>query len=483
MAHPAIPPLGRSVPAMLLLPAMLLALATLGCNRHGAPAPAGGSDVRPKNVILQRNVELAAVQQRSLVARVETVGLLEAEGQTDIAAGVSGVVDEVYFREGDEVGPGTILVKIEQTRYESDEELARANVERAKANSELARDLAYRVERVGGGASEEERVKARSALRMAEAELRSSQAAWARANHNLERSRVRAPYAGRINKRMVTKGTYLEEKTAIATIADLSKIRLVGFVPETAAPVLRELLRDQDTRLNLNRIGLPLAGAAAGPLGAAAAAHLVRKDSVLSGYDPEFELLSSPGYTFYARIFFMSTVANPDTHMFEAKAEVLGFVPETPSPLFSYLRSLPKENQRAVVHALSVGWWLGSPSPWLGIAGHAYKNQVEQRRPSLFWPGLTARIRLPLRSNPGALGIPEEAVRASERGFIAFVPTRQTREDGQLEWIARARTLDLGFRADGWVEVRQGLQAGDWIVRRGAEALEDGTPIRFSQTP
>src|SRR5262245_34040138 len=94
---------------------------------------------------------------------------------------------------------------------------------------------------------------------------------------------------------------------------------------------------------------------------------------------------------------------------------------------------------------------------------------------------MTAKIYFNLRSNPNALVIPEEAVRASERGFIAFAPVKQIRDDGKEEWIARARTLDLGFRAEGWVEVRQGLQAGQLIVRRGAEALEDGTPIRFDK--
>jgi hypothetical protein len=41
------------------------------------------------------------------------------------------------------------------------------------------------------------------------------------------------------------------------------------------------------------------------------------------------------------------------------------------------------------------------------------------------------------------------------------------------------RPLRLGYRAPGYVEVRQGLSPGHWVVRRGAEALDDGTPIRF----
>jgi hypothetical protein len=87
-----------------------------------------------------------------------------------------------------------------------------------------------------------------------------------------------------------------------------------------------------------------------------------------------------------------------------------------------------------------------------------------------------------MRSNSDACVIPEEAVRASERGFIAFVPAQRQAKDGSLEWIARVRTLDLGYRAPGWVEVRKGMTPGERLIRRGAEALEDGTPIRFAET-
>src|SRR5581483_2768873 len=121
------------------------------------------------------------------------------------------------------------------------------------------------------------------------------------------------------------------------------------------------------------------------------------------------------------RVFYLSTVAGADTHMFELKAEV---------------------DQSAF--------------------------NAELR------PGFTARIRIPLQSNPGACIVPEESVRASERGFIAFVPAQRMGRDNQPEWFARSRTLDIGFRSPGWVEVRQGLSAGEWVVRRGAEALEDG---------
>jgi membrane fusion protein, multidrug efflux system len=96
-------------------------------------------------------------------------------------------------------------------------------------------------------------------------------------------------------------------------------------------------------------------------------------------------------------------------------------------------------------------------------------------------PGFSARIRVPLRGNPSACVIPEEAVRASERGFIAFVPEVRTGKDGKEEWVARARELKLGFRSPGSVEILQGVSPGEWVVRRGAESLEDGTPINVPE--
>ncbi|MCI0376265.1 MAG: efflux RND transporter periplasmic adaptor subunit [Gemmataceae bacterium] len=468
-------------------------LGVVGCGKHGTSSPSGGSALSPSKVVLQRNVELAPVQQRALVYRVETVGVLEAEGQTDIAAGVSGVVDQVFFREGDEVQPGTLLATIDQTRFQADDDLAKANMERSKAAMDLARDLADRAVRAGAGTSEEERAKTRGQLRVAEAEYRSAVAAFARARNNFERSRVRAPYAGRINKRYITKGTYLEEKTSIATIADLSRIRLVGYVPETAAPVLRDLLSRQDTRLDGYRAGMTLAGVgpASSPLAVLSNLALVNRDFVLSGYDPEFELLAFPGQTYFGRIFYMSTVANVDTHMFESKAEVLGYHEGalTPSQLDSITHLI--QQQVGAVPALFLQT-KKEPDPHsekpnllspLAVKPEKNTKRSDTRNAAKLWPGFTAKIRFPLRSNPNASVVPEEAVRASERGFIAFVPVKQTREDGQTEWIARVRILELGFRADGWVEVRHGLAPGEWIIRRGAEALEDGTPVKFASGP
>jgi multidrug efflux system membrane fusion protein len=404
---------------------------TSGCGKHGKGAPVGGSTVPPSQVKLKRKVDLVRAEQRSLDYVVETTGYLEAEGQTDIAAGVSGVVDEVLFREGQRVAPDTILVKVDQRRYVTAADVARANEQRAEAAVSMAQDAVRRTARIGTAAlSEEERTKSNLLLKSAEAELASARATRMLAEHNLARSQVRAPYAGQVNQRRVTPGTYLEDKTPIATIADLSRLRLVGWVPEKASPLVRELIANSERLRSTYLVGswfsavCPLSGL---PI------HAIDACDRLPGtFTVEFKLLAFPKETFRARVFYLSTVADPDTHMFQCRAEV---------------------STRTT-------------------------SGIELR------PGYTAHIHVPLRGSPNACIVPEEAIRASERGFVVFVPRKKPGRDGSLEWVAHAQTVERGLSTskkpgerEVCIEIREGLKPGDWIVRRGAEALEEGTPI------
>ena len=71
---------------------------------------------------------------------------------------------------------------IDQARYQADDELARANVERAKASLDLMRDLDERAERAGPGRLARRIGPKRAAtLSIAEAEYSSGIAAFARA--------------------------------------------------------------------------------------------------------------------------------------------------------------------------------------------------------------------------------------------------------------------------------------------------------------
>jgi membrane fusion protein (multidrug efflux system)/multidrug efflux system membrane fusion protein len=89
-------------------------------------------------------------------------------------------------------------------------------------------------------------------------------------------------------------------------------------------------------------------------------------------------------------------------------------------------------------------------------------------------PGAFAEVTVPIQTIEQALVVPQTAIRPSERGFLAFVV------EGK---VARERKLDLGMRTPkGLVEVRSGLNPGELLVVRGAEALKDKSPVRVSSS-
>ncbi|MGH9464619.1 MAG: efflux RND transporter periplasmic adaptor subunit, partial [Thermoanaerobaculia bacterium] len=90
-------------------------------------------------------------------------------------------------------------------------------------------------------------------------------------------------------------------------------------------------------------------------------------------------------------------------------------------------------------------------------------------------PGAFAEVEVPVGSASAAPVIPQTAIRPSERGLLAFVVA---------EGRAVERVLTLGLRtADGRVEVRAGLEPGERLVVRGAEALRDGARVRIAGEP
>jgi hypothetical protein len=61
----------------------------------------------------------------------------------------------------------------------------------------------------------------------------------------------------------------------------------------------------------------------------------------------------------------------------------------------------------------------------------------------------------------------------TRRGFLAYVVAGDA---------VHEKVLKLGLHtAEGWVEVREGLKAGDVLVTKGLEALAEGTKVRVVQ--
>ena len=91
------------------------------------------------------------------------------------------------------------------------------------------------------------------------------------------------------------------------------------------------------------------------------------------------------------------------------------------------------------------------------------------QNPGVLKPGFFAEVTLPSESKKDAIVVPETAIQASDRGFVAFVIV-----DGK----AVVRQVEIGPRTGGGeVEILTGLNPGETIVFEGSDRISNGTAV------
>ncbi len=222
----------------LLVSAAGFALLFSSCSKPAAPAPAG-----------QATVTVARPIPKTLTEWDDFTGRLAAVADVEVRARVSGHLESTHFKEGIEVKQGDLLFTIDPRRYEA--ELARATAElaRTKAAAELAGLDADRASKlvVSRAISQEEADLKLKSRTQAEASVQASQAAVDAAKLEVEFTRVTAPIAGRIGRKLITEGNLIvggtNGATLLTTIVALDPIYCYFDVDERSSLRYRELSR------------------------------------------------------------------------------------------------------------------------------------------------------------------------------------------------------------------------------------------------
>lgn len=80
-------------------------------------------------------------------------------------------------------------------------------------------------------------------------------------------------------------------------------------------------------------------------------------------------------------------------------------------------------------------------------------------------PGMRAEFEVIVATRPGVLAVPEEAVQGDPSARVVYV------RDDELPNAFVREPVVLGEKGGGWIEVREGVEAGDEVVTRGSYSL------------
>jgi len=171
------------------------------------------------NVPPPPEVGVASVVTRSVQAWDEFNGRVGAIDAVSLRPRVSGYIDRIAYKEGDEVKQGDLLFVIDPRPYRDALNSAQAQLERARAAANLAQSQNQRAQTlIAAKAISREEFDSRHAdLAQTGADVRAAQAAVATAQLNLGFTEVRAPVAGRAGRALLTVGNLAQTDQSVLT--------------------------------------------------------------------------------------------------------------------------------------------------------------------------------------------------------------------------------------------------------------------------
>jgi RND family efflux transporter MFP subunit len=264
--------------------AIIAALVLASCGKQAPPPP-------PKP-----NVSVAYPLQRAVTDWDDYVGRFEAIQDVQVMPRVSGVVQQVGFREGVEVGKGQVLFVIDQAPFKA--ALAQAQADEAKAQAALANaqtELARaRTLLTGKAISQEEYETKLATQRSTIAGLAGARATVKSRALDLGYTVVRAPIAGRVSDKRVAIGDFVTAGQTLLT--RVVSVNPIWFSFDGAESFYLKYIRQ--------------------------AQGGERQSSRYAPNPVEIQLADEPTYRWHGRMVFVDNAIDPQSGTIRAHAEV-----------------------------------------------------------------------------------------------------------------------------------------------------------------
>lgn len=428
-------------PTCRLAALLLAALGAAGC--WGDPSRAGENSKGKAAALRAAAVTVAPVESRAVERTVDATGNLLAWEEAVLSTSTAGTITRLLVDLGDRVEAGQVLA--EQDRREP--ALA---VEQAEASVGAGADAVGRA-RAQVAAARAQLEQVRESRRALEAGLSRARAAVEETEVNLERMRKLVAAALVAQREVDVARTQYETARAQQEAAQVeldqfpARVRVAEAQHDSdrsAVRVAEAELRRREAELGLARARLADVTLRAPIAGAIARRHL------------------HPGQHVPANTA-VFTIVRSDPLKFT------GIVAE-----HAALQLRPGQAVRVRVEPVPGRHFAGRVtrvSPAVDMASRTVQVEGEIPNPErLLKPGLFARAAVVLREDRGIAFVPESAV-----SYFAGITRVFVVADG----TARERTVRLGSRRDGLVEVVEGVRPGEQVATSGLAQLQDGAPV------
>lgn len=201
------------------------------------------------------NVSVVIADKRPVTQSVGFVGRIEAVERVDVRARVTGFLDEVLFKDGEQVKAGAPLYRLEKGPFEAALDQGKAAVLRAEAQLDNATVQRKRAEELlktnaTSVAVRDDRV---AAEKTAQGELAAAQASLKSAQINLDYTDITSPIDGRIGRTVATRGNVVGPEAGVLTTIVSSDPMYVVF-PVSQREFLRLSEKGKDSQAEKFRI-------------------------------------------------------------------------------------------------------------------------------------------------------------------------------------------------------------------------------------
>jgi RND family efflux transporter MFP subunit len=221
-------------------PACALLFLLAGCQPADEAATDAAGDTEAREARRGHLVTTFLTERAPVSTQHERPGTLRFRRLVRLHAQEEGRIEQLDVFEGDEVEQGQRLVRLDDAVLRAELDKTRATLDQKRLDLKRFQDLAQR-----NAASQDELAQARTAVALAEADLRLL-------DIRLDDTRIAAPFAGIITERLAEPGDFVTKSTHLLTVADPASLVAEVYVSELVLP---HIAAGEPARIRIDALG------------------------------------------------------------------------------------------------------------------------------------------------------------------------------------------------------------------------------------